>query len=445
MWKKQRKNDQVPEGNDAAVEYNVGAEIDDMDLQQMAQARLSPEGPKRILSLDGGGIRGAITLGILEHVEDELGNIWKSKGRNKNEFRLWHYFDLIVGTSTGAIIATLLAAGLRVADIQTLYKAFSKRAFTNRKTPGPVRGKFLRKPLIDLLESEFARIPKWPKGKGTLLADAHFRTGWGIVIRCLDTDHTWFVHNNNTAKYYAQNSVIPLAQLVRSSTAAAPYFNPELLTLAGRKRAFADGGFSAFNNPALAALVLATLKEPSHGSKKVFRGFRWELGNDKILLTSVGTGWLKESRLPAYLVKGKGLMLIRLKDPMLEAFMGDANFLSQAMLLWMSNSETRRPVHGAAEDFSNEHLHPLGASNTHFLTYLRYNVDLHAPASYPNGILSPTLAPNKLSDEALKLGRTFYDFTKASNVDKLLQIGQHCGATSVKKKHFPQPFTPKWW
>ena len=62
--------------------------------------------PKRILSLDGGGIRGVITLQFLEKIE----TILRKRHGDNPDFRLCHYFDLIGGTSTGAIIAAGLAS-----------------------------------------------------------------------------------------------------------------------------------------------------------------------------------------------------------------------------------------------------------------------------------------------------------------------------------------------
>jgi len=70
------------------------------------------EEPKvcRILSLDGGGAKGFYTLGVLRELEGMLG------------CRLHERFDLIFGTSTGAIIASLLALGKSVNEIGTLYE-----------------------------------------------------------------------------------------------------------------------------------------------------------------------------------------------------------------------------------------------------------------------------------------------------------------------------------
>jgi uncharacterized protein len=72
----------------------------------------SSEKPCRILSLDGGGAKGFYTLGVLREIEGMLG------------YRLHERFDLIFGTSTGAIIASLLALGKSVSEIHALYEEY---------------------------------------------------------------------------------------------------------------------------------------------------------------------------------------------------------------------------------------------------------------------------------------------------------------------------------
>src|SRR5438309_1099261 len=64
----------------------------------------------RILSLDGGGAKGFYTLGVLKEIEAMLG------------CPLYKRFDLVFGTSTGAIIAALIALGYEVDDIHKLYR-----------------------------------------------------------------------------------------------------------------------------------------------------------------------------------------------------------------------------------------------------------------------------------------------------------------------------------
>ena len=76
--------------------------------------RITAPGQKRLLAIDGGGIRGVLALEILARIEEVLG-----KGRP--EFRLSQYFDYIAGTSTGAIIAAGLARGMKAAEITAFY------------------------------------------------------------------------------------------------------------------------------------------------------------------------------------------------------------------------------------------------------------------------------------------------------------------------------------
>src|SRR6266404_5464925 len=73
-------------------------------------ADFSAQRPCRILSLDGGGAKGFYTLGVLREIEGMV------------KCPLHEKFDLIFGTSTGAIIAALLALGRNVKDISDLYE-----------------------------------------------------------------------------------------------------------------------------------------------------------------------------------------------------------------------------------------------------------------------------------------------------------------------------------
>lgn len=69
------------------------------------------KGPKRILSLDGGGIRGVLTLQYLKVIETIV------KERFGEETLLCDDFDLIGGTSTGSIVAAGLASGMSVDEL----------------------------------------------------------------------------------------------------------------------------------------------------------------------------------------------------------------------------------------------------------------------------------------------------------------------------------------
>src|ERR1700726_3969133 len=89
-------------------------------------------GPKRILALDGGGVRGAITVAFLERIEALLS---QHQGR---PIRLGDYFHLVGGTSTGSIIAGALALGFTAAQVKDIYTRLAPLAFVRRKRSIPV-------------------------------------------------------------------------------------------------------------------------------------------------------------------------------------------------------------------------------------------------------------------------------------------------------------------
>src|SRR6185295_3487459 len=81
-------------------------------------------GPKRLLALDGGGVRGAVTVAFLEQIELVL-----RKHLGKEEVHLGDWFDLIGGTSTGSIIAGALALGYTTSDILRFYFDLAPKVF----------------------------------------------------------------------------------------------------------------------------------------------------------------------------------------------------------------------------------------------------------------------------------------------------------------------------
>src|SRR5271167_4731374 len=86
--------------------------------------RIERPGVKKLLAIDGGGIRGVLALEILQKIEDLL----KAKSGRDN-FCLADYFDYIAGTSTGGIIAAGLSIGMSIADILTFYQDAGAQMF----------------------------------------------------------------------------------------------------------------------------------------------------------------------------------------------------------------------------------------------------------------------------------------------------------------------------
>jgi surfactin synthase thioesterase subunit len=93
--------------------------------------RFTAPGPKRILALDGGGTRGIISLAFLERMEKMLAERFESHPRfAEKQFVLSDYFDLIGGTSVGALVAAQLARGMSAAHFvcKTLPKVATEMA-----------------------------------------------------------------------------------------------------------------------------------------------------------------------------------------------------------------------------------------------------------------------------------------------------------------------------
>ncbi len=94
--------------------------------------RLARSGPRKLLAIDGGGIRGVLSLMVLAKIESML--IEESK---RPDYRLADYFDYVAGTSTGGIIAAGIAMGMSVEEILAFYvdngaKMFDKASLLKR-------------------------------------------------------------------------------------------------------------------------------------------------------------------------------------------------------------------------------------------------------------------------------------------------------------------------
>jgi patatin-like phospholipase/acyl hydrolase len=237
--------------------------------------RAKRAGPKRLLALDGGGIRGIICIEILAELERRL-----AEALNRGEdFRLAEYFDYVAGTSTGAIIATCIAKGFRVDEIRDFYLAGARSLLT----PAPL----WRRLNYRYMSADFTAKLKLELGEETL-GDESLRTLLLLVLRNADTDSPWPLSNNPFAKYNDRtrpdsNLTFPLWQLVRGSTAAPTYFPPEEIVIGGKIRKFVDGAVSVYNNPAFLLFVMATAAE--------YR-LQWAVGEEHLLLVSIGTGSL---------------------------------------------------------------------------------------------------------------------------------------------------------
>lgn len=188
----------------------------------------------RVLSLDGGGAKGMYTLGVLREVEAMLPR------------PIPETFDLIFGTSTGSIIATLLATGRSVEEIHQIYC---------EHVPIIMRGKNAA--------AKSARLHEVGK---EVFGDAGFdaaQTGLGIVSTRWQLETPMIFKSRLTQAHGRRATFEPgfgckLADAVEASCSAYPFFQRKTLTTnAGEVVELFDGGFIA-NNPTLYALADAT-------------------------------------------------------------------------------------------------------------------------------------------------------------------------------------------
>ena len=99
--------------------------------------KLDKTGPRKLLACDGGGIRGIISIEVIAGIEAELR---KSSGNPK--LVLADYFDYVAGTSTGAIIATLIALGHSTDEIRDFYLRSGAEMFHKARLWERFRTKF---------------------------------------------------------------------------------------------------------------------------------------------------------------------------------------------------------------------------------------------------------------------------------------------------------------
>ena len=191
------------------------------------QNHLFDQTPKRILALDGGGIRGALTLGYLQKIEDIL----RVQNGNNPDFRLCDYFDLIGGTSTGSIIASALAIGLKVDEIKEKYFDMGASIFAKKykwwnvfQVGDLIKAGYDAGPLEKKLQEVF--------GDMTIGSDK-IKTGLCVVAKRADTNSVWPLVNHPDGKYFdtpdGRNKDIPLWKAVRASSAAPSYFIPQVI------------------------------------------------------------------------------------------------------------------------------------------------------------------------------------------------------------------------
>lgn len=376
-------------------------------MSQSLNDHLNPaKGPKNILALDGGGIRGALTLGYLKKIETLL------QQKHGKDYLLSDHFDLIGGTSTGSIIAAALSIGKSVDDITAMYMDLGGKIFGKKYTWwNPLETwKFLKAEydytvMETCLRDAFGDIT---------IGGSEIKTGLCLVAKRADTNSVWPIINHPQGKFYnsdiGKNKDIPLWQAVRASSAAPTYFAPQMIDVGNAQNAaFVDGGVSMANNPALTLLMVATL-----------RGFpfHWPMGEDKLTIVSVGTGY---SVFKKHIGEIQEAWMKTWAQNVPDMLMQDASWQNQIMLQWLSNSPTAQTIDMEIGKLDDDYL-----GGKPLINYLRYNFPI-------------TLE----SLNSLGLGKTFkqedvddiVEMSNAHNRQLLYQIGL-AASKSILPDHF---------
>jgi patatin-like phospholipase/acyl hydrolase len=362
--------------------------------------RIQSSGPKKILALDGGGIRGMIAVEVLGAIE----NLLREKLKKGPEFVLADYFDFVAGTSTGAIIAAGISLGMKVDTIRGFYINNGREMFDKASVLKRFRYKYEDDKLAEKMQEIF--------GRDTTLGSEKLRTVLMMVMRNATTDSPWPISNNPLAKYNDRNRSdcnlnLPLWRLVRASTAAPVYFPPEVIQVGKHEFVFVDGGVTTYNNPAFQAFLMATL-EPYK--------INWPAGENQLLVVSIGTGTSPNAN-------------ENLDPSEMNLIYNAASIPSALMFAALNEQDLLCRVFGKClegDPLDREVGDLTGAKGPvgqKLFTYLRYNAELT-----PDGLKALSLSgiePKKVQK-----------LDSIEHIPDLQRIGKAVGSMQVKEEHF---------
>jgi hypothetical protein len=367
--------------------------------------------PKKMLTLDGGGIRGALTLEVLVRMEKMLA---QATGRGDG-FRLCLFFDYIGGTSTGAIIASALARGMSAMEILTFYKEAGPAMFDKAWLLARVRHLYESQPLAEQLQGVF--------GAKTTLEPEYLKCLLLVVTRNVTTDSPWPISSNPRAKYNDPsrpdcNMKIPLWQLVRASTAAPIFFEPEVIQWDKKNPAkrfvFVDGGMAPYNNPSFLMYRMATLPQYNLG---------WKTGEKKLLLVSIGTGAAPEVDADVYSPSKNALSnLAGIPSALMYGASVDQDLNCRTVGRCVYGAPLDREIGDLVPQDDNGKAIPLSQDLDRAFLYARYNAELSFDGLRKMGLND--IDPNKVSK-----------LDSVDALEDLLRVGQKLGE-EVKIEHF---------
>jgi hypothetical protein len=445
-------------------------------------------GPKRLLSFDGGGVRGAISVAFLERIEtifaehqrkvltdyiaakERAGiadaSLAAAREKLAAPFRLADWFDLVGGTSTGSLIAGAIALGFNTQDVKKFYIERAPYVFQRPfwRIPG-LQAKFDARALQQEIDTIVG---------ARSLDSEDLITGLSVVSKRMDTGSPWILTNNPRSPYWETkaptkddpghigNRHYKLATVVRASTAAPHFFDPEIVQIIAEeeKKAaahaagpedrdwldrfndslgrfprltmlltkiralrvagaqgpspkthglFVDGGVTPFNNPSFALLMQALVKP---------YGMCWPLGADNFTFVSIGTGSYR-AKLSFTELGFAGPLKLALHS--LLSMMGDTQTLALAQMQWLGDCPDPWPINSEIGTLAGE-LPP----ESRWFRFMRYDVQLEQPWIAAN--LGKTL-----SEEAVASYRNMDD---PSIIQTIYELALEAADRQVKVEHF---------
>ncbi|KAL6714796.1 hypothetical protein ACLMJK_007056 [Lecanora helva] len=215
-------------------------------------AKRDPPKVRKILSLDGGGIRGLSIIKILKYIMQEVN---RERGMELDPIDPWQEFDMIGGTSTGGILAIMLGR-LRMSldECESAYSMLAETIFTPVHNPAnPVRlykflnakGKFSSTPLEDCIKSTI-----WSKemSEQELLKNQDPDACRVFVCATRAEDHSLAIlRSYKTRRHDSLYEICKIWEAARATSAASTFFEP--IEIGPSRQKFVDGALTGRNNP----------------------------------------------------------------------------------------------------------------------------------------------------------------------------------------------------
>jgi hypothetical protein len=259
------------------------------------------------------------------------------------------------------------------------------------------------------------------------------KTGLAIIAKRLDTGSPWVLTNNPRSMFWETPGADPVTgkqvhignrgykirEVVRASTAAPYYFSPKKIRIGESEEGlFIDGAVSPHNNPALQLFMLAGIGG---------YGFNWPIDKDKLLLISIGTGWLRP-RLP--LDQAKHMPSAYFAVQALQGMSWDCQVQALKLLQWISETRRPWPINSEVGTLAGQILGSDLVGRRELLTFQRYDL------KFDTAWIQERTGLNVSEPDLIRLN----NFVEPRVMGELYEIASKVAATEVQAEDFPATF-----